>query len=237
MPKPRNKYDQKKCQKLQKRLIATFKRLQSEEHCFGLLAKVNKKNVRQWTILFDGPEDSPYEGGRFCLNFYFPMDFPFKPPTVNFKNFIFHCNVDYKGNICVDILKDRWSPVQTISSLVTSIHLLLSTPNPDDPLNDKAARLYLSNRAEHDRIAREMTFNYAMPRTKFKKYVDMNRSKKGQVEILRLDHLKKVQENLDAMVAEEETMAVCSSEISNPRATLKQKIPAEETEALIETEI
>ena len=67
-----------------------------------------------------GPEDSAYTGGVFFLNIHFPTDYPFKPPKVTFVTRIYHPNINANGGICLDILKDQWSPALTISKGITS---------------------------------------------------------------------------------------------------------------------
>lgn len=64
-------------------------------------------------IIFQG--DSPYSGGVFFLAIHFPTDYPFKPPKVNFTTRIYHPNINSNGSICLDILRDQWSPALTIS--------------------------------------------------------------------------------------------------------------------------
>jgi ubiquitin-protein ligase len=59
--------------------------------------------------------DSPYSGGVFFLAIHFPTDYPFKPPKVNFTTRIYHPNINSNGSICLDILRDQWSPALTIS--------------------------------------------------------------------------------------------------------------------------
>lgn len=59
--------------------------------------------------------DSPYTGGVFFLAIHFPTDYPFKPPKVNFTTRIYHPNINSNGSICLDILRDQWSPALTIS--------------------------------------------------------------------------------------------------------------------------
>ncbi|KAB8345848.1 hypothetical protein FH972_022903 [Carpinus fangiana] len=65
------------------------------------------------TLFFQG--DSPYSGGVFFLSIHFPTDYPFKPPKVNFTTRIYHPNINSNGSICLDILRDQWSPALTIS--------------------------------------------------------------------------------------------------------------------------
>jgi hypothetical protein len=62
-----------------------------------------------------GPGDSPFQGGVFFLAIHFPTDYPFKPPKVNFTTRIYHPNINSNGSICLDILRDQWSPALTIS--------------------------------------------------------------------------------------------------------------------------
>merc|ERR1712118_43584 len=93
----------------------------------------------QATIM--GPSDSPYQGGVFFLNINFPSDYPFKPPKCHFTTKIYHCNVNSNGAICLDILKDQWSPALTISKVLLSISSLLTDCNPADPLVPEIARL------------------------------------------------------------------------------------------------
>merc|ERR1712072_1117932 len=87
-----------------------------------------------WQATIMGPPDSPFAGGVFFLNVHFPTDYPFKPPKVSFNTRLYHPNVNSNGAICLDILKDQWSPALTISKVLLSICSLLTDPNPDDPL-------------------------------------------------------------------------------------------------------
>ena len=59
--------------------------------------------------------DSPFQGGVFFLAIHFPTDYPFKPPKVNFTTRIYHPNINSNGSICLDIIRDQWSPALTIS--------------------------------------------------------------------------------------------------------------------------
>lgn len=115
-----------------------------------------------WQATIMGPDESPYAGGVFFLDIHFPADYPFKPPKVHFTTRIYHCNINSNGGICLDILKDQWSPALTISKVLLSICSLLTDPNPDDPLVPDIAQLLKTDRARHDSTAREWTSKYAM---------------------------------------------------------------------------
>lgn len=118
-------------------------------------------NLYEWFSTIFGPAGSVYESGIFYLDIHFSTDYPFKPPKVTFKTRIYHCNVNSQGAICLDILKDNWTPALTISKVLLSICSLLTDPNPNDPLVGSIANQYLTNREEHDRIAKEWTKRFA----------------------------------------------------------------------------
>ncbi|KAF2942714.1 hypothetical protein DAI22_02g016400 [Oryza sativa Japonica Group] len=115
-----------------------------------------------WQATIMGPNDSPYSGGVFLVTIHFPPDYPFKPPKVAFKTKVFHPNINSNGNICLDILKDQWSPALTISKVLLSICSLLTDPNPDDPLVPEIAHMCKTDRLRYESTARGWTQKYAM---------------------------------------------------------------------------
>jgi len=119
-------------------------------------------NLFNWQATIMGPSDSPYAGGVFFLNIVFPTDYPFKPPKVNFTTRIYHPNINSNGSICLDILRDQWSPALTISKVLLSICSMLTDPNPDDPLVPEIAHIYKTDRPRYESTAREWTRKYAM---------------------------------------------------------------------------
>lgn len=121
----------------------------------------NNNDLFNWEATIIGPTETPYEGGIFKLKILFPADYPFKPPKITFETPIYHPNINSNGGICLDILKDQWSPALNITKVLLSICSLLDEPNPDDPLVPDIAQLFKSNKAEFTRIAREHTIKYA----------------------------------------------------------------------------
>jgi ubiquitin-conjugating enzyme E2 D/E len=109
-----------------------------------------------------GPEDSAFHGGVFFLNIQFPSDYPFKPPKISFQTRIYHPNINSNGSICLDILKDQWSPALTISKVLLSISALMTDANPDDPLVPEIAHVFKTDRRRYEETAREWTQRYAM---------------------------------------------------------------------------
>ena len=115
-----------------------------------------------WQATIVGPSDSAYQGGLFFLNIHFPVDYPFKSPKVTFITKIYHPNINSNGAICLDILKEHWSPALTISKVLLSISSLLTDPNPEDPLVLDIANLYKNDRQKYYQNAKDWTNKFAM---------------------------------------------------------------------------
>ncbi len=60
---------------------------------------------------------------------------------MKFETACFHPNVDQYGNICLDILKDKWSAAYSVRTILLSLQSLLGEPNNDSPLNAYAAKV------------------------------------------------------------------------------------------------
>jgi len=99
--------------------------------------------------------ESPYAGGVFFLSITFPVDYPFKPPKVSFTTKIYHPNINANGSICLDILRDQWSPALTISKgkafyvLRYSVMGLLSGSAPFDLLDADGSQPGRSSCSRH----------------------------------------------------------------------------------------
>ncbi|XP_050049259.2 ubiquitin-conjugating enzyme E2 E1-like [Dermacentor andersoni] len=153
--------------KMSKALSTSAKRIQKELAEITLDPPPNCSagpkgdNLYEWVSTILGPPGSVYEGGVFFLDIHFSPEYPFKPPKVTFRTRIYHCNINSQGVICLDILKDNWSPALTISKVLLSICSLLTDCNPADPLVGSIATQFMQQREEHDRIARLWTKRYA----------------------------------------------------------------------------
>ena len=147
--------------------MSTLRRIQkelqeiTENPPYNCSAGIKDENLYNWIASIIGPESSPYKNGVFKLEINFPDDYPFHPPKIRFLTKIYHCNINSSGGICLDILKDQWSPALTISKILLSICSLMDDPNPDDPLVPEIANLYKKNKEKHDKTAKLYTEKYA----------------------------------------------------------------------------
>ncbi|RYN29137.1 hypothetical protein AA0113_g5761 [Alternaria arborescens] len=126
-----------------KRLMTELQTLQHDPNDALLELGPTDDDVMQWRAVMKGVEGTAYEDGCWLLSISIPSQYPLSPPTIRFVTPICHPNVDFKtGEICLDLLKTAWTPAYTISSTMTSIHQLLTSAEPDSPLNVDVAQLF-----------------------------------------------------------------------------------------------
>ncbi|KAL2347088.1 hypothetical protein Fmac_001088 [Flemingia macrophylla] len=135
-----------------------------------------------------GPVGTPYEGGIFQIDITLPDGYPFEPPKMQFKTkvclfssdhclselvavmvwiFVWHPNISSQsGAICLDILKDQWSPALTLKTALLSVQALLSAPQPDDPQDAVVAQQYLKDYQTFVNTARYWTESFAKESTR-----------------------------------------------------------------------
>jgi len=127
----------------------------------GIEAVPDENNHRYFKVTINGPQESPYAGGSFNLELFLPEEYPMSPPKVRFTTKIYHPNIDKLGRICLDILKDKWSPALQIRTVLLSIQALLSAPNPDDPLANDVAEAWKTDEKLAINTAKLWTTRYA----------------------------------------------------------------------------
>ncbi|GBE84224.1 ubiquitin conjugating enzyme [Sparassis latifolia] len=103
-------------------------------------------NLFHWKATLIGPSETPYEGGVFFLSITFPSSYPLKPPKVTFDTPVVHPNVFEGGSICLDILKEQWTPALTITNVLLSISSLLAE-NHDSESARQMTREHAMHRA------------------------------------------------------------------------------------------
>lgn len=118
----------------------------------------------EFEVMFKGPEDTPYAGGTWRVHVELPVSYPFKSPSIGFRNRMFHPNVDERsGSVCLDVINQTWSPMfDLINVFDMFLPQLLRYPNPDDPLNGEAAALMLREPDKYNARVKEHVKKYAM---------------------------------------------------------------------------
>jgi len=118
--------------------------------------EVYDNNIMHLRCIITPNEDSIYhfesDGSKasYTLDIVMSNEYPFVEPKVKFMPTIFHPNVySVTGDICLDLLKDAWTPALTVVSLCLSILSLMNSPNTGDPVNAIAANLYDTDREQY----------------------------------------------------------------------------------------
>lgn len=112
-------------------------------------------NLLKWTGTVEGPEGTFYQNLKFKLSIQFPPNYPYSAPTIKFTSPMWHPNVDMSGNICLDILKEKWSAIYNVQTILLSLQSLLGEPNNSSPLNAQAAQLYDKNPEQYKKYLME----------------------------------------------------------------------------------
>jgi len=115
------------------------------------------------------PNDGLYKAAEFEFKIEIPSSYPYDPPKVSCETLVYHPNIDWKGHVCLNILRADWKPVLTLGSVFFGLMTLFLEPNPDDPLNKEAADLMINKRADFERNVKQCLkggsyFGYQFPK-------------------------------------------------------------------------
>eukprot|EP01089_Gocevia_fonbrunei_P016403 TRINITY_DN506_c0_g1_i4.p1 TRINITY_DN506_c0_g1~~TRINITY_DN506_c0_g1_i4.p1 ORF type:complete len:220 (+),score=61.19 TRINITY_DN506_c0_g1_i4:62-721(+) len=101
------------------------------------------------------PNEGLYQGGCFKFKIDIDTEYPYKAPRAECQTLIYHPNIDWEGHVCLNILRDDWKPILTLSSVLFGLLTLFLEPNPDDPLNKEAAQLMIDRPTEFERNVKQ----------------------------------------------------------------------------------
>jgi len=123
----------------------------------------NDDLMKDFSVKFHGPKDSPYDGGVWNVHVELPSAYPYKSPSIGFQNKIYHPNVDEaSGTVCLDVINQTWSPMfDLINVFEVFLPQLLLYPNPTDPLNAEAAALLMREPEKYKEKVKDYVNKYA----------------------------------------------------------------------------
>lgn len=160
------------------RIKKEYQDLQKEASSNSVHVKMVDDDIRHWKGTIEGPMDTCYQGGVFTVDIVIPNDYPFKPPKMKFDTKIWHPNISsVTGAICLDILKNEWTPALTIRTALISLQALMCEPVPTDPQDAVVAKQYMTNLKLFNETAKNWVDQYANPektlKNNIKELVDM----------------------------------------------------------------
>ncbi|OQS54786.1 UbcD6 [Ecytonucleospora hepatopenaei] len=121
--------------------------------CYARPEEKGKNNTKNW-FLWNG--QIFYEGIFYKIQLNFTKKYPEAPPEVKFVSPVFNPNVYSKGQVCLDLISNRWTPSTTISEVLKGLVQLLKYPNPDSPANCTAANLFRKDKNAYNKKAKEV---------------------------------------------------------------------------------
>jgi len=119
----------------------------------------NPDNIQEFTARLT-PDQGIWAGARYDFKFTIPDGFPFDRPSVRCVTRIWHPNIEETGAVCLNILRDNYTPVMSIEQLVVGLQFLFSEPNPASPLNVEAADQFKADLGAFTRKALEYVVLY-----------------------------------------------------------------------------
>ena len=157
---------------LRNRAMKEFQDLQKNKNDHAVQVKLVDNDYRHWKGRINGPIDTVYQGGVFDVDIIIPDDYPFKPPKMKFDTKIWHPNISsVTGAICLDILKNEWTPALTIRTALISLQALMCEPVPNDPQDAVVAKQYMSNINLFNQTAKHWVEEYANPERNLQKKI------------------------------------------------------------------
>jgi peroxin-4 len=123
--------------------LDTWRSEQKDERGVERLGPAGEDDLFVWEAVINGQGiGCGYDGGRWLVTITIPPTYPLHPPKMRFITTIVHPNIALQtGEICLDLLKEAWTPAYSILECVRAVRMMLSYPETDSPLNVDVAAL------------------------------------------------------------------------------------------------
>lgn len=112
-------------------------------------------DILTWCAIVIGPKDTPFEDATFSMSLSFEETYPTTPPNVKFISQVYHPNIYTNGDICLDILTNRWSPNYNVTTVLMSVQSMFNDPNVKSPANLEAANVFENDKKTYYRRVRD----------------------------------------------------------------------------------
>ena len=111
-------------------------------------------NVDRWKAYIKGPSGTLYENKWWYLYIILPELYPAQPPIFKFKSVPYHINVSSDGNICLNI---DYNSSKHIIDIIQEIKEIFLLPDLDTPIQIDTYEMFLNNKDQYEKLAREST--------------------------------------------------------------------------------
>lgn len=157
-----------KIDKFQKNKMADTRRIANEMEKIKTSKYIKIKKAERidsndliWKIVFEGPEETPYEDGIFTLKLEFPNNYPERGPTAYFLTKMFHPNVrETDQKVCISIL-NYWNIRTTVESIMIGIFEILLDPKVEGAYDNDAKKELQANNDSYFNKVEEYTYEFA----------------------------------------------------------------------------
>ena len=152
-------------------LSKELERLQNAEEIGASVGLIDDDDLFNWSIIFEGPQDTLYESGFFKAVLKFPSDYPNNPPEMKFVTEMWHPNIYPDGKVCISILHppgedehneqesadERWRPILGVESIIISVISMLNDPNIESPANLDASVQFKDDLPAYKKKVKKLT--------------------------------------------------------------------------------
>ncbi|XP_050733901.1 ubiquitin-conjugating enzyme E2 J2-like [Eriocheir sinensis] len=112
------------------RLRADYMRIKRDPVPY-VTAEPLPSNILEWHYVVEGPEESPYAGGYYHGKLVFPMEYPFRPPSI----YMLSPSGRFKTNtrLCLsisDFHPDTWNPAWSVATILTGLLSFMLEQSP-----------------------------------------------------------------------------------------------------------
>ena len=135
-------------------------------HDNGIYYSHDDEDMLKGYAMIIGPEETPYFGGFYFFEFFYPTNYPYSPPVLKYKtntnNIRFNPNLYTNEKVCVSILNtwngDQWSSCQSLRSILLTLVSLL---NKEPLLNEPGSNFTNKEINSYNKIIEYSNINYA----------------------------------------------------------------------------
>ncbi|EAY12027.1 hypothetical protein TVAG_038730 [Trichomonas vaginalis G3] len=156
-----------KKKKLSPAELRILKDLETADTLTGIAIKFPDPDDVKHFLIRIHPSEGIWKNGNFDFEFTMTDEYPFERPAVQCKTKLWHPNIQLYGPVCLNILREKYTPAIPLSNLILGIQYLFLEPNPNDPLNVEAAEEFTKDNIKFRVHAHDYMLHYCPAKANF----------------------------------------------------------------------